>query len=492
MVDASNQLYEQALNGLREPVLIIDKQHNCIFGNRAFRSLVGLNDTESIDLRKIWPEVKTARLGDGDLAAEFSHQQDGETFRVKIDLARLDQGRHLLRIVARSSGGDPGQFYHAQRLETLGILAGGVAHDFNNILAGVLGHISYLKNILPASGDHIESLSAIEEGGKKASLLTQQILNFSRLDPNEKPTRTDLCEVARKTCILLRGAISPQFTINRRIPVEPIVILGSEGRLAQILVNLVINSRDALRPNGTMSVLVDRVTDRDELSKVFSGGDLSSTSFALLQVDDDGSGMSPEVLARIFEPYFSTKQNRGTGLGLSTVRSIVQEFGGAIDVKSELGRGTSVRVYLPELVAEEKTLTARGGEVSIQRGSERILVVDDEAPVRNILKMSLEHLGYSVAVAASGPEALEVCSNQHFDLVLLDMVMPEMGGEIVFEKLQEISPGLRVLIISGFAAESAIRKVLSGGGKGFLQKPFTIEELSRTVRRCFAEKPANK
>jgi two-component system cell cycle sensor histidine kinase/response regulator CckA len=360
-----------------------------------------------------------------------------------------------------------------------------VAHDFNNILAGILGHVSYLKMILPGAGPHVESLAAVEEGAKKASSITQQILNFSRLDPSERPTRLDLNSLVGRTVGLLRGAISPEYNLECAAASRPIGIVAVEGKMAQVIINLAINARDAIATNGKILVAVGECSDPGELAEAFGGSDLSARRYAVLSVTDNGSGMPPEVVGRIFEPYFSTKKGRGTGLGLSTVAAIVREFGGAIVVDSAVGRGTTFAVYFPLLEAEASGASADLDDAALPRGTERILIVDDEYPIRNVLSVSLQHLGYAVDTAASGSEALEKYIRPgDYDLVLLDMLMPVLSGEETFFKLRSVDSAARVLVISGYTSERSVRNILEHGGLDFLPKPFTIDDLSRKVREC--------
>lgn len=477
---------ESALNAIAEPICILDREGRCVFANSALRTFLGVPVNLPLDRVAFWPSFTAREVRLTELTTEFVGTS-GERFAVKLAQSDIGGGGLVVRVLASSSKDDDAKTIHSQRLETLGLLSGGVAHDFNNILAGILGHTTYLKTILPASGPHVESLGAIEEGAKKASSITQQILNFSKLDTAQRPSRLDLNALVVKMCGLLRGAISPEFNLEFAVPKQPVAVLGIEGKMAQILINLAINARDAIVSDGKILIAVGESSDPGELARAFDGCELSARRFAVLSVTDNGSGMSPEVVARIFEPYFSTKKERGTGLGLSTVAAIVREFGGAIVVDSEVGRGTTFAVYLPLLEEESRSETTpkKSAIASLERGSERILIVDDEYPVRNVLSLSLQHLGYAVEVASSGIEALEKFSLPGaFDLVLLDMLMPELSGEETFFKLKEIDPQVGVLVISGYSSERAVRSILDNGGRDFLQKPFTIDDLSRKVREC--------
>lgn len=393
-------------------------------------------------------------------------------------------GSAVVLRVDPGAGAGPGHSLARQtRLESLGSIASGVAHDINNIVTGVLGHVSYLRVILGLQGKHAESLKTIEDGAKRAAALSQQVLKFSKAEEQE-PTRIDARDVVASTVALLRAALPPGCSLATSLPTGACMVLSIETQLSQIVMNLVVNARDAVGKNGQIEVVLSSVDDADELQRAFQGADRSSSSYIRLLVADNGEGMTEEVKRRMFEPYFSTKKALGTGLGLATVNQIVKQFGGAIVVDSSVGRGSTIAVYLPELVDAPASKDSISGA---PRGArERILVVDDEYSVRNVLCLSLEHLGYQVSVASGGAEAIALYREQRepFDLVLLDMIMPDMPGEDVFAALQELDPDVPVMVVSGFAAGASIQAILDGGGLDYLPKPFTIEELARKVRGC--------
>jgi len=478
-----------AFDSLREPLFILSHgRHRCVFANAAFYSFLKLERPDSgvPAIEQFWPDIASVDFSHPEFSSEF-RTQSGEVYIVKLMTAELSAGYLFVRVLAGLSRGETQKYFHAQRLETLGMLAGGVAHDFNNILAGILGHVSYLKTILPQTGSHVESLSAVEEGGKKASIMTQQILNFSKVDSQEKPARINMNELVVRTCSLLRGAISLAHALEQGLYSTPLFVLAHEGSLAQILVNLAINSRDALSQGGKIRVVIEREISKEKLTAVFKGREHSSPSYVILKVEDNGHGMCPEVIKRIFEPYYSTKKDKGTGLGLATVDSIVKSLGGVVMVESEVGKGTSVSVYLPEAEIKDVSKTeVRFQASALQGGDETILVIDDEFPVRNVLTLSLQHLGYTVLAAGSGVEGIELFrqSKAPVDLVILDMLMPNLPGEKVFFKLRELASDARVLLMSGYTSEDSVKNVLENGGIDFIQKPFTIEELSKKVREC--------
>lgn len=479
---------QDALDLLREPLFIVDGQGRCIFANKSLFCFLELplRHERILSLDEFWPDRPLGVSRGDDIASEF-RLANGAVYAVKLSIQPLPKSSWLVRVLAGMSQSADLQNFHSHRLETLGMLAGGVAHDFNNLLAGILGHISYLKTILPARGEHTESLAAIEDGAKKASSLTRQILSFSRADGGERISEVNVCELAKGACKLLRGAISPEYSLECELPKTPLFVLGVEGKLAQVVVNLVVNARDAIAPDGTIRVSLAAVDNPAELEVAFLGAELSSKRYARLTVTDNGHGMPPEVIERIFEPYFSTKKDKGTGLGLAVVRQIVQAFGGSITVRSEVNLGTTVNVYLPVVKEKETAATKKSQQLrrELEQGNERVLVVDDEYPVRNVLCVSLEHLGYQVDTADSGVAAIEKYrSDGKYDLVLLDMIMPQLSGDQVFAELKKLDPQVQVLVISGFSSEGAVKSILKSGGLGFLQKPFTIEELSRCVREC--------
>lgn len=375
---------------------------------------------------------------------------------------------------------------HRERLESLGLLAGSVAHDFNNILTGVLGHVSYLMLTLPENGPHSESLKAIEEGARRAASMTQQILNFSKTDGDDHREEVNLGKCIVGTCNLLKGAFTKQFKFECDIPHEQLWVMSTDAHIAQLIINLVVNARESLTKNGEIRLNLSHV----EIGKDFNpcmnpkGNLLEQGHYAQIVVVDNGSGISKEVMGRVFEPYFSTKQGKGTGLGLATVDSIVQSCNGGIDISSQVGVGTRISVFVPLCSAKSDSITQKATKP--KGGRERILVVDDEDPVRNVICLSLQRLGYDVEIADSGHEALRKFkeSRGNFDLVILDMIMPELSGEEVFGRLWDLKPGVRVLISTAYASENTLQAILNNGGTGFLQKPFSVEELAKTVREC--------
>ncbi len=475
-----NEYLLSIFDELKQPLLIVSPKNELQGINRAFCDFLGIAPNSVKKIAKIWPGIEATDWSDSHMVVQL--QGNSETITARLSVNPLDGGDKLVRVVGRVSSGEILSSLHDQRISTLGQLAGGVAHDFNNILTGILGHVSFLKASAGHEGVQLESLTAIEDGARRASLITQQILNFSRADHQEKPERIDICSCISRTFLLLRGAISPRYELVCSVPDKQFWVLADEGKLAQILINLVMNAKDAITTNGSVRVSLDEIKDTNRL---FKNGESPAPSYICIKVVDDGCGMSEEVLKRAFEPYYSTKKDKGTGLGLATVDTIVKLYGGVLEIDSKLGKGTTVSVYLPLVQKEEATGTDTPKR--IPRGDERILIIDDEAPVRSVLGVSLEHLGYTVFQAASGDEGIDAYKKEPFDLVLLDMIMPNKTGPETFVELQTIDPDVSVLIISGYAAPEAIDFILKKGGKGFIPKPFTIQELAHQVRDTLDE-----
>jgi signal transduction histidine kinase len=458
--------YYSAFEEIRRPICLIDLSTREIVANSSFRALLNMATINPLPLEDV---IGRQSLNDTELIIKKnSANNEPEVF---LTLEKIDD--QLLIGYAELASERQANF-HAQRLKTLGMISGGVAHDFNNVLTGLLGHITFLKTVLPETGIHSESLQAIEEGSMKAAQLTQQILNFSKLKTVEKLELINLNDLVQRTCTLLRGAISPSNKLEFFIPKDTLCIKAIEGKVAQVIVNLVMNAKAALTKSGVIQVSL-------ELGMKDSEG---HQPVSILRVSDNGCGIPENILDRIFEPFFSTKET-GTGLGLSTVKRIVDEFGGDIKINSIINNGTEISISFPTVENTELNNNSKPKD-KLRRGDENILIIDDEDPVRNVLSVSLRHLGYNVETASCGKEGIELFKNKpnYYNLVLLDMIMPEMPGEEVYGELIKYNNNIKVLVISGFSSEDAVQSILTKGGKGYIQKPFTIEELANKVRDC--------
>jgi two-component system cell cycle sensor histidine kinase/response regulator CckA len=477
------------IDALPEPHCVLGRDLTCLDVNGAFAEL--LNSTVDALRGKsasiFWRDVGSLRWESRECRAEFQLAH-GATKVVK--LATYAGDVLVIRVLASLSEEQSLQVFHNQRLETLGLLAGGVAHDFNNILTGMLGHVAYLRHILPQQGNHAESIASIEEGALRASSLTQQILKFSKVDSEEATSKVDLADVVTRVLTLLKSAIPSAVEVTLHTSRNPLLVIASEAQLTQVVINLVVNARDAIKGKGAIAIsLLERCGD--EQTRRLFGDEPPSPAYGALVVKDSGEGMDEEVKSRLFQPYFTTKREQGTGLGLFTVNAIIKQLGGAIEVDSTKGVGTEFRIVLPVVTEEARVESKqeRGSAGPAKGNGERVLVVDDEYAVRNVLGLSLSHLGYAVETAASGLEAVEKFSAQgsHFDLVILDLLMPGLSGEEVFMRLRALNPTVRVLIVSGFSSEQVVHRILEVGGRDFIQKPFSIDVLARKVRGCLCD-----
>lgn len=467
---------------MQEPAFLVTKNHEVLAFSDGFVTTFFQNDTVTLD--ELWPQFSDFPLDSSEQVEHFI--VDEEEKDVEVQCVSLGAEYFLLRCVIVD---EADEFFHQQRLQTLGMLAGSVAHDFNNVLAGILGHVTFLKAILPEDGAHQESLEAITSGAKKASTLTKQILDFSKYETETGNRITDIVELVSSTVPLLRGALSSRIELALEIPDEPLYVQGTAGRLAQILVNLVVNSRDAIEQGGGGTVIVRiRPANRDDIPPI---PDLEpeevDARYVLLEVEDDGAGMSERTQRKALEPYFSTKGERGTGLGLPTVASITESYGGMLEIESQEGEGTSIRIFLREPADDKESIVdsdSSSNRPEIARGdAQRVLVVDDEDSVRNVVAMSLRHLGYEVEELGDPRDALAYLSDMsnEYDLALLDMLMPHLTGDELFEELRKVRPNLPVIIMSGYSKEESVEKVLKEPSTHFMFKPFTVEDLSHVV-----------
>ncbi|MBB4752692.1 PAS domain-containing sensor histidine kinase [Actinoplanes lobatus] len=374
----------------------------------------------------------------------------------------------------------------AERLECLGQLAGGVAHDFNNLLAINLNYIDFvLEDTLdPEARD---DLARARASGERARDLTQQLLLFARQEPGDAEI-IDVDSVIEDARALLGRTIGDHVELITRPSRQPLAIRADLGRMEQVLLNLVINARDAMPDGGTVVIEASAVRLDDDPDRL---PPLPAGPYVQLQVSDTGMGMSPDVAARIFEPFFTTKaKGKGTGLGLATVYAIVTDAGGDITVSSEFNVGTTFRIRLPAVAAREtregEAVAGKVGGGEADRtaqgsGRGRVLVAEDDAEVRKIVVRILESDGYQVTEAEHGRAALDRIHRQPFDLLLTDIVMPEMSGSSLAETVRLHHPGIRILLISGYS-EAAVRvEHLVADGIPMIRKPFTAVELLNAV-----------
>jgi signal transduction histidine kinase len=389
---------------------------------------------------------------------------------VLVVIRNITENRHLER-----------QVLQAQKMESLGTLAGGIAHDFNNILAGILGYASFLKSQLDPGHDHFKYADTIERSASRAADLTSKLLSFTRGDKvNFKPL--DLNRLVAETMEIVRHTFDKAIQVETALEGALPTIEGDAGQIQQVLMNLCVNARDALAGGGLLSIATSVA--------MIGAGDLQAPTwvkpgpFAQLSVRDSGSGMSRDVQSRIFDPFFTTKaKGQGSGLGLSVVYGIVKGHEGFVTVDSHPGRGTMFHVFLP-VSGSPETLEKDRGEPPRGRG-ELVLAVDDEEDIRSFIRDVLQSHGYRVLSAASGDQALAIFAERRgeIDLVILDMVMPGMGGEDTFLRMKAIHPGLKALLSTGYSQDGRAGEIIGKGIKGFIQKPYDFTRLLTLLRQ---------
>ncbi len=381
------------------------------------------------------------------------------------------------------------QLRQAQKMEVVGRLAGGVAHDFNNLLTAIGGYATFAQDALPPDHPARPDLEQVLKTVARAARLTGQLLAFSRRQ-TITPQPLNLNDVVTDASKMLRRLIGEDIELVLALASDLGTIQADPGQLEQVLLNLAVNARDAM-PNGGKLIIETANVDLDEAYVQRHLG-ARPGPHVLLAVTDSGVGMSDEVKQHLFEPFFTTKEpGKGTGLGLATVFGIVKQNGGNIWVYSELGQGTTFKIYLPRVDAPAEALPLKDELGYLPRGRETILVVEDEAAVREIAVRTLVQLGYRVLQASDGAEALAVASTYPGEIHLLatDVVMPQMNGKELADCLQKVRPGLRVLFLSGYTSNAIVHHNILERGVVLIQKPFTASALARKVREALERNP---
>ena len=419
------------------------------------------------DVNDLGPRIRTVRCKDGsDKVVQFRSVML-ETEEWMILGEDITQTRQL-----------ESRLQHAQKMEAVGTLAGGIAHDFNNLLMGILGYSSLM--LLDVDGGHPfhDKLNMIETQVKSGAELTRQLLGFARGGKYEvKPT--DMNEILEKTSTMF-GRTRKEITIHTKYHPDLWAVDVDRGQIEQVLLNFYLNAWQAM-PGGGDLLIETRNVDRDDRHGEPLG--LDHGRYVMFSITDTGVGMDENTRGRIFEPFFRTKdRGRGTGLGLASAYGIVEGHDGHIDVQSAKGQGTAFSVYLPasEKEVERQRMT---GETTI-RGSETILVVDDEETIIEVSQQILESLGYRVMTAHGGEEAVDLYRKRmdDVDLVILDMIMPDKSGRETYEVLKTINPHIKVILSSGYSLSGQAQEIISQGCQGFIQKPFSVTTLSQTIR----------
>ena len=498
------QKLESAINQMAEVVVITDTKGDIVYVNPAFEKVTGYSCSEVIGkntrilksgrhpkefYEKLWNTIKSGQVWkdrfinktmkgriyyeDATISPVFGPQ--GEI--VNFVAVKRDVTEHLE--LSR-------QLQQAQKMEAVGTMAGGVAHDFNNILQVALGYTELMLNDTKLSQNHRIDLQRIRESALRGADLVQRLMTFSR-KTDSKPRPLDLNKSVIELRKMLERTIPKMINIELNLATELRTVYADPTQIDQILMNLSVNARDAMPEGGTLKFETANLRADDGLLVEKSG--LTSGWQVMLSVSDTGFGIDADHIEHIFEPFFTTKDvNKGTGLGLAIVHNVVQNNGAHITCESQPGIGTTFRIFFPSVENDE--VGGNQTEQSVQLGgSETILLVDDEPMVRDLSSRILSRVGYRVVEASNGEEAVGIYNERmnSIDLVILDLIMPQMGGLQCLEKLLEINRDVKVVIATGHSSRGEASTILPGLVKGFIEKPFEMDELLRIVREALDE-----
>ncbi|MEN8689585.1 MAG: PAS domain S-box protein [Desulfobacterales bacterium] len=491
----AEELYRSLLHSSADAIVIYDLQGMAQYVSPVFTKMFGW-EQEEVEGKKIpfLPEsemeatlsIIKCLVENGIPCHGFETKRftkDGKTIDVSISASRFEdhigQPSGILVILRDISDRKrlEEQLHLVQRMEAIGTLAGGIAHDFNNLMMGILGNISLMMCDMDSTSAHFRNLQNVEQLVQSGTKLTGQLLGYARKGKYE-PKTVDLNHVVRDS-VETFGRTRKEVTINLDLAPEQIVADVDRSQIEQVLFNLYINAADAMSRGGELYVQTTVVEHTDLTEKPYSP---KPGKYLKLQVTDSGIGMDPETQKRIFDPFFTTKEiGRGTGLGLASVYGIVKSHGGYIDVVSEKGKGTTFCIYLR--VSTSSLIEAGVNPSEVKRGKGTVLLVDDEEMVIDIGAQMIKKMGYDVIYTRKGDEALSLYDTHRnsIDLVVLDLIMPGMGGGDTFDELKKIDPDVKVLLSSGYCIDGQAREILNRGCRGFIQKPYNMQALSQKI-----------
>ncbi len=494
------QLREQAalLDQAQDAILVRDLEDHILFWNHGAERIYGWSSDEVIGkkVRGIiykassdqYDKAKQLLLEDGEWQGELPQMtRDGREIiaQSRWTLVRDDKGNPKSVLVINTDVTEKrkieSQFLRAQRLESIGTLAGGMAHDFNNILSPILMAIRMLQLKFPDE-DSQRLLAMLQASAERGAGLVKQVLSFARGVEGERVILQPR-HVIKEIVKILKDTLPKSIQVESNAPQDLWTVAGDATQIHQVLMNFCVNARDAMPDGGTLTIEAENVHIDDNYARM--NLDAKPGRFILITISDTGVGIPPGVVDKIFEPFFTTKEHgKGTGLGLSTAMAIVRSHGGFITVYSEMGRGTQFRIHIPAI---EATSSGQAEEAQAELATghgELILVVDDEAAIREITKGTLETYGYRAITANDGTEAVALYAQykDEIKVVLTDMMMPYMDGPATIRALQKLNPQVRVIASSGLTDNTRASEAASAGVKIFLSKPYTAEKLLKAIR----------
>jgi two-component system cell cycle sensor histidine kinase/response regulator CckA len=499
----NEQLFYSLVENLLDTVVIIDWDGTVLFVNEAGVKLVGLDSSESAlgmnvttfvhpdSLNNVLHDLELVKQGRGGFLAEYKIMNiSGEPKWIeargnKIEFKGSSTDLIIIRDISERKKAEMDrkqlelQLHRAQRMEAIGTLAGGIAHDFNNLLMTIQGNVSLMLHDIDANHSYKQSLNNIEQAVKKGSKLTAQLLGYSQKGRYQLQL-INLNDLVKETAEAFTRA-KKEITIHCDLATNLDSLIADEGQLEQVLLNLFVNAAGAMPKGGDLTLKTAIATDKDIKSERFYP---KPGKYVKLTVADTGTGMHKKTIDHIFEPFFTTKEiGKGTGLGLASVYGIVKGHGGYIDVESELNCGTTFSLFFPAIA---ETIKDTKGQPSMKADMcSTVLIVDDEDQVLDVSIKLLKRMGYKVVGTKSGKDAISIFKNKkdEIKLVILDMIMPDMGGGKVYDEIKDINPQCKVLLSSGYSIEGQAQEILDRGCNGFIQKPFNLTELSEKINK---------
>ncbi|MFZ0826074.1 MAG: PAS domain S-box protein [Verrucomicrobiia bacterium] len=488
-----------AIEQTPESIVITDTQGGILYVNPAYEQVTGYRRAEVMGLntrllksgkqgeafyRELWARVSAGEVWRGRF---INKKKNGTLFTEEAVIAPVRDGTGTVtnyiavkRDISRELELED-QYRQTQKIDSIGRLAGGVAHDFNNILAVICGHTDLALMQLSPDAPLRSNLECIQESAERAANLTRQLLAFARRQVIE-PRLINLNELIVNLNKMLHRLIGEDVRLVTQTAPDLGQIKADPGQIEQVLLNLVVNARDAMPEGGTLTIHTDNVTLDEAYARrhLVTPGD-----YVMVSVSDTGVGMTDEVKQHIFEPFFTTKeQGKGTGLGLATCFGIIQQSNGHIDSDSQVGTGTQFKIYLPRFQGVEDATAHPEIPARLPQGTETILLAEDEPSLRRLMARVLRTQGYTVLEAADGNEALALAqaNGTKIQLLLTDVIMPGLSGKMLGEWLSQVNPAVKVLFVSGYINNNAVRDAMSKPGTFFLQKPFNPLELTKKVR----------
>ncbi len=504
-IETSEKKYRQIVENINEGILIMNEGGSILFSNRKMNELMRAEGLNGVNIYNLVPEEEDRKRLVSLMMANYQGQQAKEEL-VLCSLDRSTVVPALISSVPITNENDDSmqgclalitdlthqkelerKLLQAQKLESIGTMAGGIAHDFNNILTGILGFTSLMKEKTKDMPDLARFTEIIEKSSLRAADLVKKMLVFSR---DAGLQDDDVCSpstVLDETIALIKSSFPKNILIEVKMPNACPDITCSASQFQQIITNLCINARDAMPRGGKITVVLEQISY--SVLPFAIRKRITGNSFLKVSVIDTGSGIAPEILERIFDPFFTTKEvGKGSGLGLAMVYGIMERIGGAVDVKSQVGLGTTFELYFPTSDKRAAANRSACGHESL-KGKETILIVDDEEMLRALAKEILRPYGYKIVTVSNGREAIEAYREGYpnIDLVIMDVLMPEMDGIESAKKIMEFDPNAKILFCSGYTSISDLSESLknsNGNGLRLIKKPFNPLELALKVRKC--------